>query len=225
MMTTKKVINAIESKSKESEPIICMKSLSDRYNEAIVTKLRDSVVVSSHEGSLLNYAVMKYSSTSSNGSSRRHFTIGKLCSPPPGTSINMHYAEHLMLPGCILPYPSDIIDFLKKTTRFHASFSERSSIILDHDSFDEVERNKNIFLFHTAHTIFERRFGTPISDSDLNVLGMLNSSIHIISPDEFSSMLTYVCSTTVRIDKIVKDIYRKIPELAKKIFPDFLDKC
>ena len=222
-MTTKKVINAIESKSKESEPIICMKSLSDRYNEAIVTKLRDSVVVSSHEGSLLNYAVMKYSSTSSNGSSRRHFTIGKLCSPPAGTSMKIHYREFGLVSTCILPYPRDIIDFLKKTTRFHARFSQYSSI--DHDYFDEVGRNKDIFLFNTDHTILDSLFGSPISDSDLNVLGMLNSSIHIISPDEIRSRPTYMCNTAVRIDKIVKDIYRKIPELAKKIFPDFLDKC
>ena len=219
VMTTKNAINAIESKSKESEPIICMKFLFDSHDETVVTKLRDSVVVSSDEGSLLNYAVMKYSSISSNGSSRRHFAIGKLCSPA-GTSIKIHYDKFCMVSSCIQPYPSDIIDFLKKTTRFHARFSKRSSTILDPAYFDGVERNKDIFLFNTG--IPESFFGNPICDSDLNVLGMLSFAIHIISPDEIS---TYVCDTAVRIDKIVKDIYRKIPELANKIFPDFLDKC
>ena len=70
MMTTKNIINAIQSISKESEPIICMEFLFDtREGKNIVTKLRDSVVVNSDEGSLLNYAVMKYSGISNNGSS------------------------------------------------------------------------------------------------------------------------------------------------------------
>ena len=225
MMTTKNAIDAIESKSKESEPIICIEFPSNSHedDETIVMKLRDSVVVSSDEGSLLNYAVMKYSSISSNGSSRKHFTIGKLCSPPAGTSLKIHYGKFGLVSSCIIPYPRDIIDFLKKTTRFHARFSQYSSI--DHDYFDEVGRNKDIFLFNTDHTILDSLFGSPISDFDLNVLGMLNSSIHIISPDEIRSRPTYMCNTAVRIDKIVKDIYRKIPELAKNIFPDFLDKC
>ena len=225
MMTTKNVINAIQSRFKESEPIICMEFLSDsREDETIVTKLRDSVVVTSDEGSLLNYAVMKYSGISSNGSSMRRFTIGKLCSPPAGTSVKFHYGNR-RTSGCVLPYPSDMIEFLKKTTRFHAIsvVSESSLTRLDHASVDKVERNKDIFLFNNCMATIPDCFGIPIYDSDLNVVGMLSFEIYI--NHNTRSMPRYMCCTAVRIDTIVNDIYRKIPELAKKIFPDFRDTC
>ena len=229
VMTTKNVINGIESKSKESEPMIRIEFQSLSSYEAIVTKLRDSVVVSSDEGSLLNYAVIKYSSISSissNGSSRRPFTIGKLCSPPAGTKIKFHCGIFGLLLGCILPYPSNLIEFLKKTTRFHAGFSQKSSIIFDHTYFGEVERNKDICLFITNVNVqVNVILGCPMSDFDLNVLGMFSSQIYIIPPANTRSTVAYMCSFAVPIDKIVKDIYRKIPELAKKIFPDFLAKC
>ena len=228
VMTTKNVINAIESKSKESEPIIRMQyqSYSHEDDETIVTKLRDSVVVSSDEGSLLNYAVIKYSSTSSNGSSGRHFTIAKLCSPPAGTSIKFHCGIFGQFLGCILPYPSDMIEFLKKITRFHAGFDQRSSITYDHAYFDEIERNKDICLFNTNVNVqVNVILGCPMSDLDLNVLGMFSSQIYIIPPANTRSTLAYMCSIAVPIDKIVKDIYRKVPEVAKKIFPDFRHMC
>ena len=229
MMTTKNIINAIQSISKESEPIICMEFLFDtREGKNIVTKLRDSVVVNSDEGSLLNYAVIKYSGISNNGSSMRPLTIGKLCSPPAGTSIKFHYGNR-MCSGCILPYPSHMIEFLKKTTRFYATsvVSESSVMRLDHVNVDEIERNKDIFLFNNCTSFGpDSYFGIPIFSSDLNVvIGMLSSATYINPPANTKSRPRYMCSTAVRIDKTVKDIYRKIPELAKKLFPDFLETC
>ena len=142
-----------------------MEFVSDsREDETIVTKLRDSVVVTSDEGSLLNYTVMKYSGISSNGSLMRRFTIGKLCSPPAGTSIKFHYGNR-MTSGCVLHYPSDMMEFLKKTTRFHAIsvVSESSLTRLDHASVGKVEKRKKErhFFIRQLHGYRSRLFWYP----------------------------------------------------------------
>ena len=122
-----------------------------------------------------------------------------------------------------------MIEFLKKTTRFYATsvVSESSVMRLDHVNVDEIERNKDIFLFNNCTSFGpDSYFGIPIFSSDLNVvIGMLSSATYINPPANTKSRPRYMCSTAVRIDKTVKDIYRKIPELAKKLFPDFLETC
>ena len=238
VMTTKRVINMIQSRCDESEPIVRVKFRSHSFgDENIVTQLGGSVVVSSDEGSLLDYAVIKCGGIPSKGSSRKRFTIGKPCPPPAGTSIVCGDGDPEFT-GSIIPYPSDLIEFLKKSNHFHATSEVSTGPLTRHDHafLDEVERNKDIFLFNNFG-IFSlgNHCGYPLCYSNLEVVGMLGSNMSInATPDTrptHQRSLThqpfgrYMIGIAVRIDKIIKDIYRKFPELATNIFPDFRDMC
>ena len=220
LMTTKCATNPIQCKFGESVPTVHIEST---RSCKVDSKLGGSVVVSSDEGSLLNYAVIKCRSTSiaSKFPLRKPLAIGKPCLTA-GSPIELNEDRGMLLR--VLPYPNYLVDLLKeKTGRFNvfSRYNARhADMRCDHGFWDEVERNKDIFLFNDIKSFDERNSqGFPLCNSDVEVVGMFNSTVYINGPLRRHCMI----GIAVRIDKIIKDIYRKTPDLAKNIFPDFHD--
>lgn len=219
VMTTCHLLSEIERdelKTLESKQRVYFPSSRSNENENYLDITNNSAVVSSDENSCLDYAVIRLR-TSDKVCLEKPLTIARQCLST-GSSITPAGLMYEIHPGDVLPYPTDLVDWLKCTTRFgsRGDISEIPVLTCDPNviyDWDRVEMNDCLFAYNAG--IHNRRFsGCPLVDASDKVVGMHSFSVYI----EECRDDKYVVSFGVRMEKIIEDINRKNPTLAKKCF-------
>ena len=228
IMTTSQVIRHIKDQQRKCdrshpEQIPTIKLFGKNYMVGgfQIEVVTDTIAVTSDEESVLDYAVLRVKTTRLfkpvlQRSKRSPVFGDKVYIPDPKKSFGSTYA------GDVINYPEHLVEWLK----FKASSDRRKfvkgiptlSCKRDID-WDKVEEQSVGLIYHrpSAMMFHETSFGLPLIDEDDKVVGMHSVCVRLM--DSEASEEPFVC-LNICLDKIIQDIKRKNPVLARKLFTD-----
>ena len=230
IMTTSQVIRHIKNHQRKCdrshpEQIPTIKLFGKNYMvesfQIEVTTDGEFVAVMSDEESVLDYAVLRLKTTQSlfkpvlQRSEHSPAFGDKVYIPDPKT-FRSTYA------GAVINYPEHLVDWLKtKASSDRRKFVKgipTLSCKRDID-WDKVEEQSVALIYHrpSAMMFHETSFGLPLIDEDDKVVGMLSVCVRLM--DSEAGEEPFVCFN-ICLDKIIQDITRKNPVLARKLFTD-----
>ena len=229
IMTTSQVIRHIKDHQRKCdrlhpEQIPTIKLFGKNYMvesfQIEVSTDGEFVAVKSDEESVLDYAVLRLKTTRLFKPvlqrSKRSPTFGdKVYIPDPKKSFGSTYA------GDIINYPEHLVGWLKiKASSDRRNFGKGIPVLsYNRDiDWDKVEEQSVAFIHHrpSAMMLRETSFGLPLIDGDDKVVGMHSFCVRLV--DSEASEEPFVCFN-ICLDKIIQDITRKNPVLARKLFP------
>ena len=206
-MTNNSVFRRIECDKEDHALIILVSHGEDnsRHCQTMVTK--NDVVVSSNEDSALDYALLKFNAS--------HFVdelplqVSSECFEPTNyVTIPLQGKDHVR---SVLPYPEDLVDWLKSSRSGSRSNIPTPSCEPNID-YNDAEDLKGILMPFDSFIFMP---GLPLLNEKRQVVGMCSCDVIINT----GKKELYFISFGVSMRKIIDDIYCKKPSEAKKWFP------
>lgn len=187
------------------------------YHSIPVPVESDFVAVSSNENSVLDYAILTWKSNVVLG---KPFKISKGYHSP-GDVVYTPDPEKCFgskCPGIMAKYPEDLISWLKVRTSSNPRNIAKGIPVLSCNRsivWDEVEEQKEALIHHYPNKLLEYPFGLPLIDEQDEIVGLCSFSVCL---NVGTGKRPFTCFS-VSMDKIVKDVNSKKPDLARRLFP------
>ncbi|CAB4044471.1 Hypothetical predicted protein [Paramuricea clavata] len=195
---------------------------------SIIKTEKKFVIVSSKKGSVLDYVVLRFK-TSSKVASEKPLNVSKQC-PEPLETVGVPYSSL----GCpnksfcqrsiVLQYPEDLINWLIKVgsrSSFHSVAKRAPSPGCDPTIDWKKARDLREVLipyWKTDHNANECFSGLPLfTFQDSQVVGMCSRRVFITEEIKENHFINF----GIRIDQIIADIDSKNPRVARSLFPDY----
>lgn len=221
LMTSSQILSLIQQsqrdKPQEESTVIIELPWGGSFTIAVQ---HDTVVVSSIDNSVLDYAVLKWKRnlflTTPVEVSKQGCALGnRVYTLDASTSFK---TKHSCL---VAKYPEDLVNWLKIRSSSDCHSSTNGVPIPNPDrnvDWSKLEEQKESVIHHPNSYVSNHvqcPFGLPLLNLKDEVVGMISFRVYF----DVGRGKTLFTSFSVRMDKIIEDIMRKKPELARKLFP------